>query len=80
MNELTLLGNADARALAYTAGIDARRVFPDAAAIDRLAAFDELLPRHGFGAEATLGLLDEAGSPATVASNGARSRAKHATR
>jgi glutamate/tyrosine decarboxylase-like PLP-dependent enzyme len=72
MNELALLGAADARARNYTAAIDARRVFPDAAAIAGLAAFDEALPRNGRDAESTLRLLDECGSPATTASNGPR--------
>ena len=53
------------------ASIDERRVFPDAAALDALAAFDEALPATGAPIDATLRLLDEVGSPATVASTGA---------
>ncbi|MBW8751779.1 MAG: aspartate aminotransferase family protein, partial [Propionibacteriales bacterium] len=61
---------AVAAALAYVRGIDDRRVFPDAAAVEALAAFDEPLPEHGTDATDTLRLLDEIGGPATVASTG----------
>ncbi len=37
-----------------------------------LAAFDEPLPEHGYPDSEVLRLLDAAGSPATVASNGPR--------
>lgn len=70
MNELELLSAADTRALSYSASLAARRVFPDAAALAGLARFDEALPVKGLPAEQTLALLDEAGSPATTASNG----------
>jgi glutamate/tyrosine decarboxylase-like PLP-dependent enzyme len=49
-----------------------RRVFPDADALARLAAFDEPLPEQGRPDWEVLRLLDEAGSPATVASNDPR--------
>lgn len=45
---------------------------PDRAALDALAAFDERLPEQPGDPAATLALLDEAGSPATVASTGGR--------
>jgi glutamate/tyrosine decarboxylase-like PLP-dependent enzyme len=61
---------AAAAALAYVRGIDDRRVFPDAAAVEALAAFDEPLPEHGTDATDTLRLLDQVGGPATVASTG----------
>lgn len=70
MNELELLSAADARALRYSASLATRRVFPDAAALAGLACFDEALPVKGLPAEQTLALLDDAGSPATTASNG----------
>lgn len=70
MNELDLLSAADARARSYSASLATRRVFPDAEALNGLARFDEALPLKGLPAEQTLALLDEAGSPATVASNG----------
>ncbi|KVT41764.1 pyridoxal phosphate-dependent decarboxylase family protein [Burkholderia ubonensis] len=70
MDELALLADADRRARAYLTSVDMRRVFPDAAALANLAAFDEPLPEHGKPADDVLRLLDGAGSPATVASNG----------
>ena len=72
MNGLDLIADADRRARRYLDGIEARAVFPPPAAIDALAKFEEELPIAGRPAEETLALLDEAGSPATVASNGPR--------
>jgi glutamate/tyrosine decarboxylase-like PLP-dependent enzyme len=72
MDEIDLLAAADERARAYTASIGQRRVFPDEAAVQGLRAFDEPLSEQGHPAEETLRLLDEAGSPATVVSNGPR--------
>ena len=72
MDELTLLADADERARGYTASVAERRVFPDEAALKGLQAFDEPLPKRGHAGEDVLRLLDEAGSPATVASNGPR--------
>jgi glutamate/tyrosine decarboxylase-like PLP-dependent enzyme len=68
--ETELLEEADRRARAYVAGADARRVFPGEEELAGLAAFGEAFPGEGRPAEETLRLLDEAGSPATVASNG----------
>jgi glutamate/tyrosine decarboxylase-like PLP-dependent enzyme len=62
---------ADA-ALDYAASVDDRRVFPDPAAVEALAAFDEPLPEGGADAGETLRLLTGVGSPATVATTGAR--------
>ncbi|KWA76354.1 pyridoxal-dependent decarboxylase [Burkholderia ubonensis] len=70
MDELALLADADRRAHAYLTSVDTRRVCPDAAALANLAAFDEPLPERGKPADDVLRLLDGAGSPATVASNG----------
>jgi glutamate/tyrosine decarboxylase-like PLP-dependent enzyme len=70
MGETELLEEADRRARAYVAGADTRRVFPSEEALAGLTAFAESLPSEGRPAEETLRLLDEAGSPATVASNG----------
>lgn len=70
MDELALLGDADQRAHRYLATVAQRRVFPDAAALAGLAAFDEPLPDEGVAPSDTLRLLDEAGSPATAVSNG----------
>lgn len=70
MTELDLMAEADARARAYTASIPSRRVYPDSVALAHLAAFDETLPEQGQDALATLAMLDDIGSPATVVSNG----------
>lgn len=72
MNELALLADADERARTYLAAVGKRRVFPDADAVAGLAAFDEPLPEQGYADSDVLRLLDEAGSPATVASNDPR--------
>jgi glutamate/tyrosine decarboxylase-like PLP-dependent enzyme len=72
MNEITLLTEADDRARRYTESIPGRRVFPDAAALQALAVFNEPLPTRGYAAEEVLRLLDDTGSPATVVSNGPR--------
>lgn len=64
------LEDAAARAMAYIDGTAARRVFPEAAAIDALAGFQEALPEEGRPADETIAMLDELGSPATVASTG----------
>ena len=67
-----LLADAAERARRYLAGLDHRPVAPDRAALSALASFDEPLPEEPGDAAATLALLDEAGSPATVASTGGR--------
>jgi glutamate/tyrosine decarboxylase-like PLP-dependent enzyme len=72
MNELELLADADERARVYTTTIGKRRVFPDGNALANLALFDEPLPESGVPADEVLRLLDESGSPATVASNDPR--------
>ncbi|MEI2653745.1 MAG: hypothetical protein V9G12_16640 [Microthrixaceae bacterium] len=64
------LENAAARALDYVASSGTRRVFPDPAALDALIGFDEELPAVGSPIDETLAMLDELGSPATVASTG----------
>ena len=67
-----LLRRSAERALRYLEGVDHRPVAPTAAAIKGLDRFDELLPEGPGDPEATLQLLDEAGSPATVATTGGR--------
>jgi len=67
-----LLQDALGRSLAYLGGVGDRRVVPDAAAIARLAELDVEMPRTGLAAADALRLLDDIGSPATVASNGPR--------
>src|SRR5580693_5153556 len=68
----SLLAGAAARAGQYLASVDERPVAPDGAALAGLARFDEPLPDVAGDPAATLALLDEAGSAATVASAGSR--------
>lgn len=70
MKDEELLTDAHDRALSYLSAAPARRVFPDRAALDNLAAFDEALSAAGRPGDDTIALLDRAGSPATVVSNG----------
>ena len=67
-----LLHEALDRSLAYLGGVAGRRVAPDAAAVAGLAELDVELPRTGLAAADVLRLLDDVGSPATVATNGPR--------
>jgi glutamate/tyrosine decarboxylase-like PLP-dependent enzyme len=67
-----LLADAAARAAAYLEGLEGRPVTPSASALDGLARFDRPLPDGPGDPAATLALLDEAGSGATVASAGGR--------
>lgn len=68
MTEIELLDAADRRARAYVATLPARRAFPSADDLRGLSRFDESLPEGGRHDADTLALLDDAGSPATVAS------------
>lgn len=68
----TLLTSAAQRAMAYLAGLDARPVRPDPNAVSALAWLDEPLPDGPSDPQAVLRLLDEAGSPATMAMAGPR--------
>ena len=67
-----LLQEACRRALAYLDGLADRRVAPDAAAVAALGRLDFPLPGAGLAGAEVLRMLDEAGSPATVASAGPR--------
>ncbi len=67
-----LLDEAAARAAAYLDGLETRAVAPDEAALAALAALDEPLPQHPLDDGAVLQLLDEIGSPATIAMAGPR--------
>ena len=71
-SDVDVLRLASTFALAYAAGVDDRRVAPDNQAVAALAAFDEPLPDVGIDESATLRLLNDVGSPATVASTGRR--------
>lgn len=67
-----VVGSAADRATAYLRGVGDRPVEPGEAAIAGLAAFDERLPETGTDADAVVRMLDEVGSPATVATAGPR--------
>ncbi len=67
-----LLAEVAGRARRYLAGLDQRPVAPDAAALAGLDRFAEPLPEQPGDPAGTLALLDDAGSPATMASAGGR--------
>jgi glutamate/tyrosine decarboxylase-like PLP-dependent enzyme len=67
-----LLRDACERGVAYLDGAADRPVAPGQEAVDGLAELGFPLPERGIGATRALHLLDEVGSPATVASNGPR--------
>lgn len=67
-----LLTDACSRAIRYLDGLDARAVAPTPAAIADLRSFDEPLPAAPSDPAQTLQLLDEVGSPATMAMAGGR--------
>ena len=67
-----LLREACERALGYLGTLADRPVAPDPAAVGALALLDFALPPGGLPAPEVLRMLDEAGSPATVASGGPR--------
>ncbi len=67
-----LLRHAADRAATYLRDLESRRVFPSSAAVRRVAELGGSLPASPVDAEEVLALLDEIGSPATVASAGGR--------
>jgi glutamate/tyrosine decarboxylase-like PLP-dependent enzyme len=67
-----LLNDVTTRALRYLEGLDTRSVLPTPEAVRRLAELGGELPATPSDPMATLALLDEIGSPATVASAGGR--------
>jgi glutamate/tyrosine decarboxylase-like PLP-dependent enzyme len=67
-----LLVEAVHRSQRYLEGLATRSVAPTAQDIERLSAFDEPLPEQPSAPGEALRLLDEIGSPATMASTGAR--------
>ncbi len=67
-----LLQDATDRSIRYLEGLKDRAVAPTPAAIAGLRAFDGPLPEKGHAAAETLRLLDEVGSPATMAMAGPR--------
>jgi glutamate/tyrosine decarboxylase-like PLP-dependent enzyme len=67
-----LLNDAAARAIRYLEGLDARSVAPTPEAIADLKELDGPLPQEPTDPAAVLALLDDFGSPATVATAGPR--------
>lgn len=67
-----LLEDAARRAIGYLAGLPERRVAPAPEAVARLGELFEPFPEGPTDPQAVLALLDEIGSPATVASAGGR--------
>lgn len=67
-----LLKNAAERAIGYLQNLEARAVAPSAEAIANLSRFNEPLPEDPSDAQNVLHMLDEIGSPATMAIAGRR--------
>jgi len=67
-----LLSEAAERAVRYLEGLDSRGVAPVAGAIELLKKWDEPLPDGPTDPETVVALLDEIGSPATMAMAGPR--------
>lgn len=69
---MDLLSDAANRAIRYLNGIGSRSVFPASLTIQALEELDLKLPENGLDPAEVIRLLDEYGSPATVASAGPR--------
>ena len=67
-----VLESAAERAIRYLESLDDRSVGPLPEAVDRLAELDEPFPDKPTDPESVIALLDEIGSPATVATAGRR--------
>ncbi len=67
-----LLQDAAQRSISYLESLSSRKVAPSPEAVAALAKFDEALPAGPTPPEEIIRLLDEAGSPATVATAGPR--------
>ncbi|MBI3969414.1 MAG: aspartate aminotransferase family protein [Chloroflexi bacterium] len=67
-----LLQDGAQRAIAYLEGLGDRPVTPTLEAVAALAALDEPLPEQPTDGEVVIRLLDEVGSPATLANAGPR--------
>ncbi len=68
----TLLENAAERAITYLEGLDERSVAPLAEALAQISRFDTAMPHEPEDPAAILQLLDEVGSPASLATAGPR--------
>jgi glutamate/tyrosine decarboxylase-like PLP-dependent enzyme len=71
-NIKALLEETAARSARYSAGVGGMRITPQPQDIARLAALGGPLPQHPSDPQETLALLDDIGSPATVATTGGR--------
>ena len=67
-----LLEDVARRAARYLEGLDERGVAPEPEALDRLDELGGALPEEAADPHDVLALLDEVGSPATIASAGPR--------
>ena len=67
-----LLKLAAERSINYLENLDQRSVAPSSAALSRLKELDKPLPDEPIEPEMVLAMLDDIGSPATVASTGGR--------
>ena len=67
-----LLNDAAIRAIRYLTGLGTRRVAPTPEAIANSTKFVDLLPEEPIDPAVVLSLLDDVGSPATVATAGPR--------
>ncbi len=72
MDDRALLEQAAARAIHYHETVNERAVFPPRVAVERLSELGGSLPEQPSDPAEVLALLDDAGSPATVASTGGR--------
>ncbi|MFT5218810.1 MAG: glutamate/tyrosine decarboxylase-like PLP-dependent enzyme [Planctomycetota bacterium] len=68
----SVFDTAQEAAYRYADGIQQRKVFPSPEAITDLAQFDEPLPQQSGHADEIVQLLDQYGSPATLAQTGGR--------
>lgn len=68
----SLLEDSAQRAIRYLEGLDARGVAPTLSARERVSLLDEPLPKHTSDPAETIALLDDVGSPASVAMAGPR--------
>jgi hypothetical protein len=71
-DNLEALEDASAYAKEYINAVNCRHVSPDAASLERMSGFDSPMPDHPNGARATLRLLHDLGSPATVSTTAGR--------
>ena len=69
---VALFYDAADRAGHYAAQLDGRPVFPAESAVEALSAFDEPMPEYPSSPASVLEMLDDFGSPATVAMSGRR--------